>query len=55
VDQDVGVVVGELGLRRDPVDERDRGREVLARQLGHDRVALATPGRTQRGKARVDV
>ena len=43
VDQQVGVVIGPLGLDRDPVDERDRAHEVLALAVADERVALAAP------------
>ena len=41
VQQDVGVVVGDLGRLRHAVDERHRVGEVRERELAHDRAPLA--------------
>ncbi len=49
------MVVRPLGLGGDPVDQRDRRREVRALELGDDRVALAPPGRAELGQRGVDL
>lgn len=55
VQKDVRMMVGALGLLRDPVDERNRRGEVLAIDIGDQRVALASPGRIKRGEAGLDL